>query len=141
MLAADTTGGVASQGGGEMTKRRQLSTSADILSQVEASISSAVEEMAEEFSADRGRLCNEWTDFEVAPSLRMDRTTLVPPDFYRRLARAALRAVAPCPACRGTGHTDPLPDFEGDDPKTMRVCTMSFCQLCGGSGVDPNYSG
>jgi hypothetical protein len=39
-----------------------------------------------------------------------------------------------CPACRGRGTGDPTPDFFGDDPATMRVCTMSFCQLCGGSG-------
>lgn len=44
-----------------------------------------------------------------------------------------------CPKCRGRGLSDPFPDFEGDDPATMRVCTMSFCQLCGGTGRDPNW--
>lgn len=44
-----------------------------------------------------------------------------------------------CPQCRGRGLSDPLPDFEGDDPKTMRVCTMSYCPLCHGTGRDPNY--
>lgn len=44
-----------------------------------------------------------------------------------------------CPACRGRGTSDPVADFLGDDPATMRVCTMSFCQLCGGTGRDPNW--
>lgn len=66
-----------------MAKRIQLSTSVDVLPLVEASIARAVEEMAEEFAANRSGLVGEWTDFEVAPSLHMDRTTLVPPDFYR----------------------------------------------------------
>ena len=49
------------------------------------------------------------------------------------------RQVAPCVVCLGTGITEPAPDFVGDDPKTMRIGTVSCCPLCHGSGVDPNY--
>jgi len=44
-----------------------------------------------------------------------------------------------CPMCRGRRVSEPSADFLGDDPKTMRVCTVSLCQLCGGSGRDPNW--
>ena len=50
-----------------------------------------------------------------------------------------LRAVAPCPSCRGQGHSDMQPDFLGDDPKAMKIGTVSICSLCHGSGIDPNF--
>jgi hypothetical protein len=50
-----------------------------------------------------------------------------------------LRAVAPCPECRGSGYGEMKPDFIGDNPKTMKIGTVSICSLCHGSGVDPNY--
>ena len=145
---------------------------------VAAAIGRAIEEMADEFDANRHECLKTWTDFEVAQAINGHNYTLVPRDFYERLAAAALEAMADCsrpankgeirtsaaesrqsgaiggptippgwritgpdacPACRGTGHTEPLPDFVGDDPKTMTVCTVSLCQLCGGSGRDPNY--
>jgi hypothetical protein len=44
-----------------------------------------------------------------------------------------------CPVCRGRKLTEPMADFIGDDPRTMKVCTMNFCLLCGGTGRDPNW--
>ena len=157
---------------------------------VAAAIGRAIEEMGDEFDANRHECLETWTDFEVAQAINGPNYTLVPRDFYERLAKAALEAVAncvqisgsvdvsphscsqiagcsrdanngetrttdaksgqsgtigdqivpvtgpcACPACRGTGLSEPLPDFEGDDPKTMTVCTVSLCQLCGGSGA------
>ena len=141
---------------------------------VAAAIGRAIEEMGDEFDANRHECLETWTDFEVAQAINGPNYTLVPRDFYERLAAAALEAMADCsrpankgeirtsaaesrqsgaiggptippgwritgpdacPACRGTGRSEPLPDFEGDDPKTMTVCTVSLCQLCGGSGA------
>ena len=206
----------------------------NVVDVVAAAIGRAIEEMGDEFDANRHECLKTWTDFEVAQAINGPNYTLVPRDFYERLAKAALEAMADCsrpankgetrtsdvdrdkvslfgnragehcripecplllelysrtpmeprdywlmtevyvalhggdsclyesrqsgaidgptippgwritgpdacPACRGTGRSEPLPDFEGDDPKTMTVCTVSLCQLCGGSGVDPNY--
>ena len=52
--------------------------------------------MREEFDSDRGRLCREWQEFEVAtthPLAFSVNYTLVPVDFYERLARAAMEAM------------------------------------------------
>jgi hypothetical protein len=57
----------------------------------------------------------------------------------RKHYQGLLRSIAPCPECRGLGHSGMQPDFIGDDPKTMTIGTVSICQLCHGAGVDPNY--
>lgn len=83
---------------------------------------------------------NEWTEFEIATPLPGKiNYTLAPRDLYDRLARASLRVIAPCPACRGTGYGEIKADFLNDDPLTMKVGTCSACSLCTGSGVNPNF--
>jgi len=80
-----------------VARRIQMSTSVDELPQADLdraakAIRDEIEHMAEEFDADRGRLCNEWLDFEVAQALPGHMNyTLVPLDFYERLARAVLK--------------------------------------------------
>ena len=44
-----------------------------------------------------------------------------------------------CPQCLGTGVTGIAPDFFGDDPRTMKIGTVSCCPLCNGTGKDPNF--
>ncbi|MFA5054292.1 MAG: hypothetical protein WC565_09550 [Parcubacteria group bacterium] len=87
-----------------VARRIQMSTSVDSLPQADVdraakAIRDEIERMAEEFDADRGRLCNEWTDFQVAQAINGTNYTLVPPDFYERLARAVLLTIAPCTDC------------------------------------------
>jgi len=82
---------------------------------------------------------HEWIEFEVAESLSGTNYTMVPQNFYERLALAALRIAAPCPKCRGTGFGPIAPDFLGDKSEKMTVGTCSMCQLCGGMGIDPNF--
>jgi hypothetical protein len=63
-------------------------------------IGDEIERMAEEFDADRHRLCQEWVDFQVAGALPGHLNyTLIPPDFYERLARAVLLTIVPCTDC------------------------------------------
>ncbi len=87
-----------------VAKRAQMSRSVDdlpqaVIDRAAKAIRDEIERMAEEFDADRGRLCNEWTDFQVAQAINGTNYTLVPPDFYERLARAVLLTIAPCTDC------------------------------------------
>jgi len=84
---------------------------------------------------------DQWTEFEVAEPLSgKSNYTMVPNDFYKRLALAMLRVVAPCPDCYGTGYGPISPDFIGDESGTMIIGTCSVCQLCNGTRIDPNYA-
>lgn len=75
-----------------MTRVRE--TVASDVDRVVKALEDEIERMAEEFDANRGRLCNEWLDFEVAQALPGHMNyTLVPRDFYERLARAVLRTM------------------------------------------------
>ena len=104
-------------------------------------IANAVEKessrISDEFDEDRDNQRIDWdniVEFEVARSLYGNNYTLIPTDYFRRLAWAALRELHPCDACNGTGFTPMAPDFIGDDPKTMTVGTCSYCEKCGGDG-------
>lgn len=105
-----------------------------------------IDMMAHEFndlrkSGKLGRVFDnhEWLEFEVAESLSGTNYTLVPKDFYERLALAALRIAAPCPKCRGTGFGPIAPDFLGDKSEKMKTGTSSFCLFCHGAWIDPNF--
>jgi len=79
-----------------VARRAQMPTSVDESPQDVARVAKALEDeveaMQDEFDADRHRLCNEWVDFEVAEALAGHMNyTLVPRDFYERLARAVLK--------------------------------------------------
>jgi len=82
----------------------------------------------------------ERTEYEVAPTLTGNQDhTLIPRDLFEQIARASLHSIAPCPACRGTGLTEMAPDPLGDNQKKMKIGAVSSCQMCGGSGIDPNF--
>lgn len=113
------------------------------IDKIAKALAKEVDCMAQEFTKARqdGTLnLDQWTEFEVADPLPGKiNYTMMPKGFYRRLALAALRVVAPCPECQGTGYGPIAPDFIGDESGTMTIGTCSACQLCGGTGVDLNY--
>lgn len=85
-----------------VARRTQMSISVDEFPQydvarVAKALEDEVEAMREEFNANRHELCQEWVDYEVATTApgRLN-YTLVPRDFYERLARAVLRERGGC---------------------------------------------
>ena len=67
-------------------------------------VKDVIEAMAEEWHAKSSAEIrsainnNEWVEFEVAQALRNDNYTLVPIDFYERIAKAVIRSL--CDASR-----------------------------------------
>lgn len=86
-----------------MAKRAQMSRSVDdlpqaVIDRAAKAIGDEIECMADEFDADRHECLKTWMYFEVAPAYDPN-YTLIPPDFYERLARAVLLTIVPCTDC------------------------------------------
>lgn len=112
-----------------------------MIDKIAKALAKEADRMGEEFLVsrrDKTLDIDQWFEFEIAEPLPGKvNYTLVPNDFYERLALAALRVIAPCPECHGTPLT---PDFIGDESGAMIIGTCSACQLCNGTGVDPSYA-
>jgi len=116
---------------------RDMPNDETLLDRIAAAVEKESIRISDEFDKERERGeidFDKWVSFEVATSLDMNNYTLVPLDYFKRLARAALRELHPCSACNGTGLTPMAPDFIGDDPKTMTIGTCSYCEKCSGHG-------
>ena len=81
-----------------------------------------------------GALLNETSAFELGYVVEQLVTECA---MFRDKANARLeilRKAFPCPDCKGTGYTEMKPDFAGDNPKTMKIGTVSYCEQCKGQG-------